>query len=673
MLWIAAGLSLGIALGRFFTPLWVWIAGISVLVAVGLALIRRGTAAAVLVAAAVGVCLYTSHEMRHVRLDSRPQIFSGVVLSSDLQSGGTPRCDIELISAGECIDSLRELKYPTRIRAYAAPHIRQLESLRPGVEIIFSGKPVSVAASTIHPEETGYRRLLESQGIYYTIFISPKGLIEIHDADGWHNALRRCHTAVCSDMMSLPMNGETRAFLTTTLLGNREWLPDDTGQALSRSGLAHIIALSGLHVGILVMILGVVLLPLNHVRLWWCRSAVIIAVLWGYALLTGLNPPVTRAVTMTTIMLVTLLCARLYSPLNALGTAAVLLLVWKPMMLFSPGFQLSFASVWGILMFTHHLNPWNSSSNGWLQRGGALVAVTVSATLATWLLVAYHFHSFPLMFLPANILVVPVLLPMLLVCGLATLVLWELNLPCGFMAMLADRLFAILSGILDLFGSERWSIELPPVSYFCLGAGVIVLFALKWWLIKRNTVRFSVLAASCLLCLVSLFTGSFFNNVPDEWFVTKGHRGTEIMVYNSGRLVLFSPYNLDSMQREAAASLAARRLDDYMRRRGICSVEVVTPVDSMAGIYADGWLQTVSGPVLVVNGPLPEQGAGELPIRTQAAVLCADFKGNIADIIQYCTPTKILIGADVHHSRRKRWLREAADLDVRVSVVGQKD
>ncbi|MDQ7053585.1 MAG: ComEC/Rec2 family competence protein [candidate division KSB1 bacterium] len=131
------------------------------------------------------------------------------------------------------------------------------------------------------------------------------------------------------------------------LLGLRSSIPRDTLEAFSRSGVIHILAVSGLHVGFVLLIFWGLAALLRLPRRPF--SLFVLAGIWFYALLTGLKPPVIRAATMGSLFLVARLLDRPTRGENLLAAAGLLILIVRPGDLFLPGFQLSFAAVAGIL------------------------------------------------------------------------------------------------------------------------------------------------------------------------------------------------------------------------------------------------------------------------------------------------------------------------------------
>ena len=197
-------------------------------------------------------------------------------------------------------------------------------------------------------------------------------------------------------------------FLTATLTGDTSILTEDTRHLFSSAGIAHILALSGLHVGILVAVIAIALFPLYALRLRRTRLLLTIILLWGYAVFTGLSPSVARAVIMATALSGGLILQRRYFGINGLLLAACVIIISSPLQLYQPGFQMSFISVASILAISPLINRIDRKRR-LLFAISSMAGVSIAATVGTGIVSAYYFHTFPLLFLIANIPVLAIM------------------------------------------------------------------------------------------------------------------------------------------------------------------------------------------------------------------------------------------------------------------------
>ena len=212
------------------------------------------------------------------------------------------------------------------------------------------------------------------------------------------------------------------------LLGFREDIDQELMKAYSSAGAMHVLAVSGLHVGIIYLMLAKALFFLQG-KAWrrGLKLLLLIVFLWGYALLTGLSASVVRAATMFSFVAVGQLFNRHTSIYNTIVVSAFFLLLIKPTYLFEVGFQLSYAAVFGIVWLQPRMERLLPALPTRLLRGlWAITTVSIAAQLATFPLGLYYFHQFPALFLISNILVIP-LVSILMYYGIGLLVFTALG------------------------------------------------------------------------------------------------------------------------------------------------------------------------------------------------------------------------------------------------------
>ena len=230
--------------------------------------------------------------------------------------------------------------------------------------------------------------------------------------------------------------GDELATVGALTLGYKEDLAKDLRRHFQASGAAHVLAVSGLHTGIIyglllwLLTLGGRVKPRYENRFGRCAiSLFIIAAMWGYAWLTGMTPSVVRAVTMVTIFEVGRMAYRQAFSINTIAAAAVLILLVRPSDLWSVSFQLSFAATFAIVIITRSIERhWGLSNikNTYIGRTIdtilGIFIISLAAQLGTIPLTMYYFGQISTYFLLANLLVLPIA-TFLVPCGLATIAL----------------------------------------------------------------------------------------------------------------------------------------------------------------------------------------------------------------------------------------------------------
>ena len=189
---------------------------------------------------------------------------------------------------------------------------------------------------------------------------------------------------------------------------SKDELDFEVKQAYATAGAMHVLAVSGLHVGIIFLILNTLLAILDTSKKGRIVKAIILLIsLWSYAMITGLSPSVLRAATMFSFVIIGTVLNRKSSIYNTLAASAFFILIINPNLLFEVGFQLSYVAVLGIV----YLQPiiYKRIYTRWwlLDKVWAITAVSIAAQIATLPLTLFYFNQFPVYFMLSNLLVIP--------------------------------------------------------------------------------------------------------------------------------------------------------------------------------------------------------------------------------------------------------------------------
>lgn len=209
-----------------------------------------------------------------------------------------------------------------------------------------------------------------------------------------------------------PMEDDAYAVLAAMTLGDKSALTAELRETYSVTGASHVLALSGLHLGIIYMLLSSMMLGR---RRFWLSQVVIVLCIWAFAFLTGLSSSIVRSATMITVYVIFSVGGRNRSSVNLLAFAAMAMLLIDPTALFDVGFQLSFMSMLSILLFMPLIECWwpaNHRLTKWMR---GIVGVSVAAQLGVAPLIAFYFGRFSTYFLLTNFVVIPAVTVIL--CG----------------------------------------------------------------------------------------------------------------------------------------------------------------------------------------------------------------------------------------------------------------
>lgn len=278
----------------------------------------------------------------------------------------------------------------------------------PGARFLFSGQIIPVR-TPMNPGEFNYKRYLLYKGISGRIYLNDGAFTWVSPP---HKTFRYYAWSARKAMINIirknGIKGQEFAVLSALTLGYREAISDETLRAYSSSGAMHILSVSGLHVGVIYLIVDLFLRFFRRFRYGrYLRLGIGMLVLWTYALLTGCSPSVMRASAMFSFVLVGTSLERPVSVYNSLATSAFSLLLIDPLMLTQIGFQLSYLAVCSIVTIYPKINTL-VRPHTWLGRQlWDLVCLSLAAQVGTFPLGLFYFNRFPNFFLLTNILVVP--------------------------------------------------------------------------------------------------------------------------------------------------------------------------------------------------------------------------------------------------------------------------
>lgn len=252
----------------------------------------------------------------------------------------------------------------------------------------------------------GYLEYLHKQGIFQAAYIS-KTIVKAQQ----HHSLMAQATDLRSTLtmrLSHMIPDTTMAAVGAAMfLGDKSDLSQEIKQQFAQAGLSHILAVSGLHVGVIFLGLGFLFHPVSRGKRGpLVKQLLVLAGLLGYMILTGAGAAVVRAVMMFGLVLVMKLLGQKTHLLTALSFSAWVQMLWNPAVVFDVGFQLSYAAVLGIFLVLPWLErQWKGDIPVWLSHLYAGMSVTIAATLFTAPFVIHYFGTFPTWFLVSNVLV----------------------------------------------------------------------------------------------------------------------------------------------------------------------------------------------------------------------------------------------------------------------------
>tara|TARA_B100001146_G_scaffold224158_1_gene241112 strand:+ start:47864 stop:49888 length:2025 start_codon:yes stop_codon:yes gene_type:complete len=390
------------------------------------------------------------------------------------------------------------------------------------------------------PYQFDYGKYLRNKGIFGQIRLEPGLFINLPQKEiASKLSTYQIRSYLKSKLNHYDLSPDSRAITYALLLGERQDLSPQLRQNYVDAGVIHILAVSGLHVGILMLLVQFLLKPLGNARKTrLLRLIIVIVAIWLFAILTGLSPSVLRAATMFTFLQIGLVYGQRRSGYNALIASALILLLINPRLLFEVGFQLSYAAVSFIMWLYPKIEVLWVPKNKILRYYWQLVCVSLAAQLGVLPLSLYYFHQFPGLFLVANLVVLP-FLGFILMYGILILSLSALNLLPDFLMKIYDFTLQLLNSFIELisqadpfiFRNIYFPLILIPVLY-------LLTFSLGRLIQKINYKNLSRFLIVCALLPLTLLALKLKQN--EQFYILNTYRSTSLaQVKGSNNLLLY--------------------------------------------------------------------------------------------------------------------------------------
>ena len=309
-----------------------------------------------------------------------------------------------------------------------------------------------------NPHEFDYSKHLKSKGILAQSFVNNHSNWFIYKSI---STLKRYSTIIrnyCIEIFKKSgLISNNLAIASALTFGYKDDLSTYVKGVFSKTGAMHVLAVSGLHVGIIYLIINSILklfkLPF---RFKWINDIIILLVIWFYALTTGLSPSILRASTMLSFLTFANVFNKSTNIFNIIFSSAFFLLLVDPFLILDVGFQLSYLAVFGIISIYPVIYKIIVFNNFFLEKVWAISAVSIAAQIATFPISIYYFHQFPNLFLLSNIIVIPLVFT-IFILGIGTIALSFNHSLLFFIGKIHSFFLTILLSKLTLINNISFS------------------------------------------------------------------------------------------------------------------------------------------------------------------------------------------------------------------------
>ncbi|MBC3845213.1 ComEC/Rec2 family competence protein [Winogradskyella echinorum] len=504
-------------------------------------------------------------------------------------------------------------------------------------DVLFTSTALKGIQKPLNPHQFDYSKYLELKQVYHQLYLKQDELLLLSDSKttiyGYADNLR---TTINEKLIEAGFKKDALSIMNALLLGQRQTIDKTIYNNYVNSGTIHILAVSGLHVGILLLILNFLFRPLLYLKHGrFLRPLVIVILLWLFAIIAGLSPSVTRAVAMFSIISIAMHLKRPTNIYNTLVISAFIILLFKPTFLFEVGFQMSYLAVLGIVSVQPIIYKLWKPKYWIIDKPWQIFTVTLSAQVGVVPISLFYFHQFPGLFFISNIVVIP-FLGLILGFGLLIIVLVLLNILPNFMVItysyIIDSLNSFIAWVAQfedfLLRDIPFTILQVICSYF-----IIIGFVQVY---KYKTFKWVAMSLFGIIC----FQGISFYNINktqnDVFIVFNKSRFSIIGQKENEKLMVH--HNLDSLKQTTDNVIKNFKVGE--------SIERVTS-DSLQSVY-----QFNNKTILVVDSLGVYNG---LSFNPNSVLLRNSPRLNLNRLIDSLKPKQIIADASNYKSYVKRW------------------
>ena len=439
--------------------------------------------------------------------------------------------------------------------------------------------------------------------------------------------------------------GDELAIINALLLGQRQEISKEIIENYQNAGAIHILAVSGLHVGIILLLLNFLLKPLEKLKHGKVAKLIFVVLfLWTFAFIAGLSASVIRAVSMFTAVAIAWATKKEISTYKTLLISIFFLLLFNPFYLFEVGFQLSYLAVFFIVWIQPQLyNLWQPTFKV-IDYPWQLFTVSVAAQLGVLPLSLYYFNQFPGLFFIANLLIIP-FLGLILGLGILIILLSLLDILPNFIAHIYEQIIFLLNSTVAWIGKQE-SFLFQNISFTILSTilsyAVIIAF-FKWFETKnKSLLKYALIAVA--LFQSNLIIEKYQSNTSTEFVVFNKSRNSILALKNGSHLMI--EHNLDSI----TSNIIVR---DYLIGT---NSKIKTSKSGIENVY-----QLASKKLLVIDS----LGIySELNFKPDLVLLINSPNINLQRLIDQVQPKKIIADASNYKSHIKHWQKTSKNNNI---------
>ncbi len=521
-----------------------------------------------------------------------------------------------------------------------------------------------------NPDEFNYKRYLWYQEIYSSAYLKSEDWKPMHrnEAHWFFNVsfwLRDHCRQAFEEFIKDPRE---ESVMEALVVGYRDNMSQEIQQAYASAGVIHVLAVSGLHVGILYLVLERLLFFMRkRKQLRRMQSFIIVLVIWLFAFVTGLSGSVVRAAMMFSLIALGKNWNLTANPFNIIASSALIILLWNPLLIMDVGFQLSYAAVISISAFVSHMNWWMVRETKFGDFLWKTTSMSLAAQLGTLPLTTFYFHQFPTLFLLANIIVIPVS-GVLLVGGIVlALVQWWKPVAI-VIAFLLEKVEWLMNEFIVRLSNISFSvIKVGNFTWWQAAMVLIIIILLVQYFLHHRKSYFFLSLGLFFLLILSGALETFLNQRKKEVTVYAFRNNCLLEFRNGNGSILFcdSAFSSDPWHH--------KYLQQHHQWEGVCTPEEISwsmknrdlSVTQTISLWSqNNYFQFQNFRLVVVN-ERPKKKPPQKRLHVDAILIAQSPKISLAQLLKYYDAPLIILDGSNKMYHVNKWREESAVLGVK--------
>ncbi|WP_293895768.1 ComEC/Rec2 family competence protein [Flavobacterium sp.] len=404
-----------------------------------------------------------------------------------------------------------------------------------------------------NPNMFDYGKYLENQEIYAQMYTKPNQIKIGHYEPGLWACFSNFRETIISNLEHSAIGKEELNVLNALILGQQQDISPEILKDYQYAGAVHVLSVSGLHIGFILMFITFLLKPINNSKKGSLFKLLIIVLsLWSFAILTGLSPSVIRSVTMFSFLAIGIHLRRTVNIYHTLLVSMLLILLFKPSFLFDVGFQLSYLALFFILWLQPILSKIWQPKNKIIKYFWDIITVSFAAQIGAMPLSIYYFHQFPGLFFVTNLIILP-LLGIIMAVGVIAVLIATFHTVPVFIAKSIGFLMGFLNAVIHFVASfDTFVFKNISFSTVMLWSSYLVIILIVLW-IKRPTFRRLSLTFTSILLMQLIFIVQKNQTQNREELIIYNCRKNTIITERVGNVV--TVYSNDSIRKNLDTNL----------------------------------------------------------------------------------------------------------------------